>query len=1699
MVIMLLLLLSSSFGGRLLFSDSGPRRVAMRLTAPTPAVTQAEPEGDGVEFTLQTTGLALGKDGQWQAPALNGRTQQAGAPSLPTYTTLVALPPEATVEVRVEETEVAVAVVRPVRPVPQLVPGGAFEDAAGFATLDEARLEERMDAAVYGQDAFYPAQAYTISEPMYIRDLRVVQLTLYPVRYNPAGGQLYQAGRVEVSLVFRGGQMSDRRPLAGEHSDALASQVINFAQADGWRSLPAGLEAVSPELPLGVDVYKIEVNQDGIYEVDYDDLAAAGMAVNSINPHTFQMMYRGESVAYQFVGDGDNSFETGEKVRFYGWAFDGPRLEKQFVRNNVFWLWANGTPALVTQTSNPTGYPADSSFLSTVTSEPEVWWHSTWTNQWAFFPNEPDAWYWQRIIKNTNPVTNIVNVALPNPASSGGNASWTAEYMSYPSTVVGGIEQPHVVTVDMNDYPAAGVGNWYGKQSVNISGAIPQANVINGNNKFDTVLSSTGTDRVFLNRITVNYQRRYIAQSNQLIFGDEVGGQQQFGIGGYSEGNAANVVVWNIGNRFAPVQVPMAAGNISGSNPYTYTFGSSHTAGTRFIATTAGSALSPLSVSQYIGPELDAAGGAAWVAIAYHEFITETNRLAEHRAETQFGGLTTHVVDVQDVINQYGYGLPIPDAIHDYLQHALLNWPVAPRYAVMVGDATTNPKMIAGSNMGAQDPQLVLTDLPFVDRFQGQIPSDQSFVLLTGNDLLADMAIGRLPARDTSQIMAMVDKIILYEQNHLSPQSWMQDWLYVTDDPSDGDNFCQESIISGQHVHDSFNQMFLCLPTGATTTDVQNLRTQMFNTINNLGVTLLNYRGHGAIQSWAGAPASIMAVSDTGQWNNPLRPVIILSSDCLDGYFTYPGFQGLGETFVKLANKGTVAHWASTGLGYTFEHSVLTEGFYDALFIAGETAIGDSVNYAKIAYFNEGQHSSLLYTFVLQADPAMLLMRPELSLTKTAVQDEAMPGETVQFVMNVNNAGLYPGPVTVTDTLPAELDFVSVAADVAHTVTTQGNDVIIGLRAGNSPTHYGLGWGESATITLTAQVNGAASAGTVQNTAVVGGPGVEITAGNESDSASVEILPLPTDTPTPSPTATTSAIGSTGFRSPAAQQVTTGGDGNGFELNPTNALSNDGLYAVDSNSGTGTSTNCTGSGKDKHLFSQYSLTIPAGATITGIEVRLDALADSTAGAPKLCVQLSSNNGSSWTAAQSVALGTSEASYILGSPNDTWGRTWTSSNFSNASFTVRIATVSSDLTRDFSLDWVAVNVHYDTSPTATPTPSNTPTPSQTPTSTQTPTPSLTPTATPSTMGSTGFLSPAVQQVTGGGDGNGYELNPANALTNDGLYALDSDSGSGTGTNCTGSGKDKHLFRQYSLTIPAGTTITGIEVRLDAFADSTAGAPKLCVQLSSNNGSSWTTAQSATLGTAEATSILGSPTNTWGRSWTGSDFSNANFTVRVANVASDISRDFSLDWVAVNVYYDSSPSPTPSPTPTQTLTPTPTATPGGLLDSGLVSPQGDTAGSSGDGNGFQLNPVNAYSEDGLWAIDRDSGLNTSLACDDSGKDSHRFYGYSFELPANATISGIVVRLDARVDSTGASPKMCVELSWDGGVSWTAVQTTPVLGSSETTYLLGGPADSWGHAWSAAELNGGQLQVRITNVSSLLARDFSLEWLAVQVYYQ
>ena len=161
-------------------------------------------------------------------------------------------------------------------------------------------------------------------------------------------------------------------------------------------------------------------------------------------------------------------------------------------------------------------------------------------------------------------------------------------------------------------------------------------------------------------------------------------------------------------------------------------------------------------------------------------------------------------------------------------------------------------------------------------------------------------------------------------------------------------------------------------------------------------------------------------------------------------------------------------------------------------------------------------------------------------------------------------------------------------------------------------------------------------------------------------------------------------------------------------------------------------------------------------------------------------------------------------------------------------------------------------------------------------------------------STGYLGPSGQAADTGGNNDGFELNPTYAYGDDLLYA----------TNADGAG-DQHRSYNYGISLPSGSTVEGIRVRLDWWVDDGGGDNSMSVELSSNGGSTWTAAKTdAVESTSEHTSVLGGAADIWGRIWTPDDLSDANFVVRLTCGCTGVgcgSRDFYLDWVAVSVYY------------------------------------------------------------------------------------------------------------------------------------------------------------------------------------------------------
>ena len=320
--------------------------------------------------------------------------------------------------------------------------------------------------------------------------------------------------------------------------------------------------------------------------------------------------------------------------------------------------------------------------------------------------------------------------------------------------------------------------------------------------KIDISSNIISNPTIQLTRINVQYTRFLKALNNQLIFSNQEAGQHEFQVSGFSNAEANSVLVWDISNPRLPEHIQMQTQNITtGSDGYTYHIGRTHAEDARFIATTASNILAVKDISHYKPVPLNPASGSArWLAITYGSLRPAADTLATFRESE----MTAWVVDIEDVTNQIGYGFHTPQTIRDFLTHAITTWTNGPpEYVTLFGDATRNPVLKGCSSCpagtwNADTPTLIVTDFAFVDRWNGMVPSDFTMTLLFGDDLIADINIGRMPANTPEEANQMVEKVMLFETGRTGTlEDWQKHFLFIADNDDSGGFFCDENEQTG--------------------------------------------------------------------------------------------------------------------------------------------------------------------------------------------------------------------------------------------------------------------------------------------------------------------------------------------------------------------------------------------------------------------------------------------------------------------------------------------------------------------------------------------------------------------------------------------------------------------------------------------------------------------------------------------------------------------------------------------------------------------------------------------------------------------------------------------------------------------------------------------------------------------------------------
>jgi uncharacterized protein YdbL (DUF1318 family) len=227
------------------------------------------------------------------------------------------------------------------------------------------------------------------------------------------------------------------------------------------------------------------------------------------------------------------------------------------------------------------------------------------------------------------------------------------------------------------------------------------------------------------------------------------------------------------------------------------------------------------------------------------------------------------------------------------------------------------------------------------------------------NDGLAEIPIGRIPARDNQSVLTALNKTSLWESS-IGPSSFSRGALFVYDTP-DGYDFQAMSSRIASNISSSMSVTEIQRGTPSLTES----KNEVISGFNN-GKYILNYSGHGITTAWK--DLNFFSIFDVPSLTNANNPSTVTALTCLNGYFVSTSTDTLSEKLVTASNGGAAAVWASTGLTTPDVQEIMASRFYNQLAAGNIIRLGDLVNDAKSQIF---AGSDVRFSWALIGDPML--------------------------------------------------------------------------------------------------------------------------------------------------------------------------------------------------------------------------------------------------------------------------------------------------------------------------------------------------------------------------------------------------------------------------------------------------------------------------------------------------------------------------------------------------------------------------------------------------------------------------------------------------------------------------------------------------------------------------------------------------------
>jgi len=393
---------------------------------------------------------------------------------------------------------------------------------------------------------------------------------------------------------------------------------------------------------------------------------------------------------------------------------------------------------------------------------------------------------------------------------------------------------------------------------------------------------------------------------------------------------------------------------------------------------------------------------AEYIIITHKDFISAANRLAEYRNMQSKERLSSMVVDVDKIYNEFGGGIPTPVAIRNYLRYVYMNWNSPPKYVLLFGDGDYDYKRVMGStNPNWIPPWESEESFSSLNTYA----SDDLYSVFFNNGRV-NLGVGRLTVRSLQEANTVVDKIIEYETQKIF-DPWNMRVTFVADDgpAAPGDN---NGTMHMQHAEEVaallpplFEQKKIYLyeyPTEYTSGGRRKpaANRAIRNAIDQ-GTIILNFAGHGNPRLWT-HEAVFVRESDIPLLKNKGKYFFLVAATCNYAQFDMLNETSSGEVLTVMQNAGAIGIFSALRPVHVNANKVLNINLFRYLI--------DTSNYGKlkadrlgdVVYHTKQNISDLINDrkYFLLADPGLKITFPKMLASIDSINNINI-NETVQL------------------------------------------------------------------------------------------------------------------------------------------------------------------------------------------------------------------------------------------------------------------------------------------------------------------------------------------------------------------------------------------------------------------------------------------------------------------------------------------------------------------------------------------------------------------------------------------------------------------------------------------------------------------------------------------------------------------------------